>query len=890
MRVFDNSLWDAMRARWSALRHRSAMRRELGEELHAHIQHRADDLERGGMSRVEAERQARVEFGGFEHYREESHSAQGWHWAEALLRDVRFGLRVLMKSPSFTAAAVITLALGIGANTALFTLVRGILLRPLPVRAGHRLVVVWDSNPGVGLSRVGPSGQDYLDWKEQGLHSFEDLFLFEHGTGTVTGNGDPEQLAGLRVTTNFGDFFGIVPVVGRTFLPEEKSARHTLAVLSYRYWKRKYQGNAAVCGQSMTLNGENYTIIGVLPASFDEMFPVDVVVPFDDGWVRRADSDLGVLGRLRPGVTVSQASAEMNQTMARVVRQRPERKGFGTVMVLLESVRMEYIRPALLVLQCAVAFILILACANVANLMLSRGTSRRQEIAVRISLGATRKQIVRQFLVESSLLAMLGGMLGLGLAWVSMHLWARYGPAQIPVPNAAYEVTLPAVHLGGSEVVFALVVSLATGILFGLIAPLRLFTGNTQDALKNGGRGTIGAVRGRGTRAVLVVVEGALALVLVVGASLMIKSFSRLLAVNPGFDANRLLTLRIKLSADAAGSAYRDPAKRAAAFHDFLEQVRGVPGVESAAFTEIVPLSQDDMDRGPFVIEEKPMGDVKPSADYRDISPGYFETMRIPLLQGRSLTEEDDAQHPRVVVIDQTLAREYFGTENPIGKHVVLPYGSRVPRMVVGVVGAVHDSSLSGASEATIYFPYMQGPNQTMSMVVRTAQPEDVVLPGIRNAILSVDRNQPVFEERPMAEIMGNVTSAPRMAFILLDVLALVALVLAAVGIYGVTSYHVGQRTQEVGVRLTFGATPEGILRMLVRQATTLTLAGVGAGLVCALLMTRLMSSLLYGVSSTDPVIFVGGAALVTLVATIACYLPARRAVRVEPLAALRSE
>ena len=883
-------LLDVMRARWSALAHRSALWDELEEELRDHLQHRADDLERSGMSRAEAMRQARIEFGGFEHYREESHAAQGWHQGETLLRDVRFGLRILKKSPAFTAAAVITLALGIGANTALFALVRGILLRPLPVRAASRLVVIWDSNPGVGLSRVGPSGQDYLDWREQRIHAFEDLFLFEHGTGTVTGNGHPEQVAGLRVTTNFGDFFGVVPVVGRTFLPEEENARHTLAILSYRYWKRKYQGNPAVCGQSMTLNGEDYTIIGVLPASFDELFPVAVVVPFDDGWLHRADSDLGVFGRLRSHVTIRQADAEMSATMARIARQRPDRKGFGTVLVPLESVRMEYIRPALLVLQCAVGFILILACANVANLMLSRGMSRRQEMAVRISLGATRNQIVRQFLVESSLLAIFGGMLGLLLALGGVHLWARYGPTQIPVPNAAYEVTLPAVHLGVSEILFTLVVSLVTGILFGLIPPLRLFGGNMQDALKNGGRGTIGEVRGRAARAVLVVVEGALALVLVVGASLMIKSFSRLLSINPGFEPNRLLTLRIKLSEDAAGSPYRDPGKRGAVFHDFLEQVRSIPGVQSAALTEIVPLSQDDMDRGPFVVQEKTGSDVRPSADYRDISPGYFETMRIPLLQGRSFTESDDAKHPRVVVIDQTLAQDCFGTENPLGKHVVLPYGSRIPREVIGVVGAVRDSSLSGAPEATIYFPYMQGPDQTMSMVVRTALPQGTILPEIRNAIWSVDRDQPVFEVRSMPEIMGNVTSAPRIAFILLDILALVALVLAAIGIYGVTSYNVGQRTQEIGVRLTFGAPPSGILYMLVRQATTLTLLGVASGLLCASLMTRLMSSLLYGVSSTDAAIFLGATMLVTIVTIIACYLPARRAVRVDPMIALRSQ
>lgn len=869
---------------------RFAINHEIEEELRIHLQDLADDLERSGLSRAEAERQAQIQFGGFERYRAESHEARGWHPLETLVRDVRFGWRMLKKSPAFTATVVITLALGIGANTALFALVRGILLHSIPVRAANRLVVIWDSNPGEGLSRVGPSGQDYLDWKEQQIHAFEELFLFEHGTGTITGNGEPEQATGLRVTTNFGDFFGIVPVVGRTFLPSEDNAKHNLVILSYRYWKRKYQGDLSICGRGMTLNGEAYTIIGVLPAQFEELFPVDLVVPFDNQWLQRADSDLGVFGRLRPHVTVLQAAAEMNASMTRIAQQRPDRKGFGTVLVPLESVRMEYIRPALLVLQCAVGFILILACANVANLTLSRGISRKREIAVRISLGAGRRQIVRQFLVESTLLAVMGGMLGLVLALVSVHLWAQYGPTQIPVPNAASEVVLPPVFLGTSEIVFALIVSLVTGILFGLITPLKLFGGNMQDALKNGGRGTVGDVRGRGTRTSLVVVEGALALLLVVGASLMIRSFAHLLAINPGFEPSRLLTLRIKLPNDAANSSYRDPWKQGAVFQSFLESVRHVAGVQSAALTEIVPLSQDDMNRDSFLIREKPGSDVAPVADFRDISPGYFQTMGIPLVHGRSFLELDNATNPPVVIVDETLARRYFGTDDPLGKHLVLSYGPRTTREVIGVVGGVRDLSLNGAPEPTIYLPFMQSPDQTMSMVVRTALPQGAILPAIRNAIWSVDRNQPIFEVRSMPEIMANVTSAPRIAFVLLNILAVMALVLAGTGIYGVTSYNVSQRTQEVGVRIAFGADPNAVLYMMVRQATTLTMVGVGAGLLCALLMTRLMTSLLYGISSTDPVTFLSATLLVTVVSTFACYLPARRAVRVDPLVALRSE
>ena len=879
-----------VRARLSGLLHRSAMRKELEEELQLHLLDRTDDLERSGLPRAEAERQARIEFGGFERYREEAHAAQGWYAAETMARDVRLGLRVLKKSPAFTATVVITLALGIGANTALFALVRGILLRPIPVRAANRLLVIWNSNPAQGLSRVGPSGQDYLDWRDQKMHAFEDLFLFEHGTGTITGDGEPEQAAGLRVTTNFADFFGIVPALGRTFLPQEANAQHNLVILSYPYWKRKYQGDLSVCGRGMNLNGVPYTIIGVLPAQFQELFPVDIVVPFDNQWLQRADSDLGVFGRLRPQVTVGQAAAEMNAAMARIARARPGRRGYGTVLVALASVRMEYIRPALLVLQGAVGFILILACANVANLTLSRGMSRKRQTAVRLALGAGRIHILGQFLVESTLLAAMGGMLG------TAHRRGKrptVGALRADADSCAQcrlRRGLAARVSGTSDIVFALLLSLATGVLFGLITPLKLLGGNTQDALKNGGRGLVGAARGRGTRTALVVVEGALALLLVVGASLMIRSFSRLLAIHPGFEATQILTLRIKLSNDAANSAYRDPSNQAAAFHQFLERVRAVPGVQSAALTEIVPLSQDDMDRGSFLVREQPGSDRTPSADYRDISPGFFQTMGIPLVRGRRFLEMDDGNHPPVAIIDQTLARQYFAGDNPIGKHLMLGYRSGVATEIVGVVGGVRDASLSGAPESTIYLPFLQAPDQAMSMVVRTALPQATILPAIRRAIQTVDKNQPVYDVRSMPEIMGNITSAPRMVFVLLNILAVIALVLAATGIYGVTSYNVSQRTQEVGVRIAFGADPNRVLYRMVRQAATLTMLGVGAGLVCALLMTRLMSSLLYGISSTDPATFLFATLLVTLVATVACYLPARRAVRVDPLIALRSD
>ncbi|HEY1808423.1 MAG TPA: ABC transporter permease [Acidobacteriaceae bacterium] len=863
----------------------------LAEELRTHVVLRADDLERGGLARAEAVRRARLEFGGFETWREASHRELRWSALGTLGRDLRFGLRMLGKAPGFTVVAVLTLALGIGANTALFTLVRDILLRPLPVRAAHRLMVVWNNNRSENWSRIGPSGQDYLDWREQN-HSFEDLFLFEHGSGTLTGEGDPEQVSGLRVTTNFGDFLGVQPLLGRNFRLDEASARHNLMLLGYRYWQQKYNEDRSVIGRAVTLNGERYTIIGVLPASLEQLFPVDVVVPFDNDKLRASDSDLGVFGRLRPGVTVREADVEMNALMQRIARVRPERKGFGAVVVPLETVWNQSIRRALLVLEAAAAFILLLACANIANLLLSRGIARRREVAVRMSLGAGRMQVLRQFLVESTLLALMGGGAGLALAALCVRLWMRYGPAVIPVPDAAYRVALPPVHLGMGEVAFTLTLCVAIGVACGLITPVQMLRDNVSDGLKEGGRGSISAPRGQRMRAVLVVVEAALALLLVVGASLMIRSFTSLLATSPGFRPQQLLTLRIKLAADAAGSPYRDRTRQGAAFKAFLEKVRDVPGVQSAALTEIVPLSQDDMDRNAFVIREHPAppAELHLAADDRDVSAGYFATMGIPLLRGRDFRDADDAQHPQVVVIDETLARQYFGAEDPLGRHIQVPDTTRPPREVVGVVGAVHDSSLSEQPEPTIYFPYLQGPDQQMSLVVRTPLPAGAILPAIRKAIESVDPNQAIYAVRPMEEMVGEVTSAPRIAFAVLNVLAALALILAAIGIYGVTVYAVSQRTQEVGVRMAFGAPPRAILSLMMGKVTRLTLLGAGAGLVVALALTRLMGSLLYRVSGTDPAIFAAAAGLVLAVATVACWIPARRAMRVDPVVALRQE
>jgi predicted permease len=863
----------------------------LDQDIRQHIDDETQDNIARGMSPEEARYAALRKFGNVTRVKEEARGVWIKIWLEQLLQDIRFGLRTLRKSPGFTAVAVLTLALGIGANTAIFTLVKTTLLQPLPIKSSNRLVVIWINNLKQGWSRIGPAGQDYLDWREQ-AKSFDDLFLFEHGTGTVTGAGDPEQVAGLRVTTNFGEFFGIKPVLGRTFHADEQAAPHNLAILSYHYWQESFGASSDVIGRGMILNGVPYTIIGVLPTEVSTVFPIDVVVPFDNAWVKRADSDLGVFGRLKQGVTLKQASAEMSVIMQRMALERPSRKEYGAVLVPLESVRVEYIRPALLVLLGAVGFVLLIACANVANLLLSRAMGRQKEVAVRIALGAGRARLAQQFLTESFLLAFLGGCVGMLLALWSSYLLAKYTPTRIFVPNAADQVALPTVHLDSSAFVFTFIISMMAGLIFGMIPAFQSLRCKLYEWLKSGERGFGAGRRGGRSKSALVIIEGALAFVLVIGAGLMMKSFSHLLATDPGFQANHLLTLRIKLANDVKDSKYKDAHQQIAAFHNFLKAVEVLPGVQSAAVAEIIPMSQEDMDMGFFVIKERaplPPGEHM-SADFRDVSTNYFRTMGIPLIQGRAFTDRDTVENPRVVIIDETFARSFFPNENPIGRHLQIPNASAVQREIVGVVGGVHDTGFDQKPRATIYFPALQASDQAMTMVVRTALPTATILPAIKNAIWSVDRDQPVFNVRTMDDIISEITSAERIATLALDVFAFLALALAAIGIYGVTSYAVGQRTREIGIRLALGAQKDDVMRMVLGQGVRLALWSVAFGSIASLALTRLMVGLLFGISASDPFTFVAVAILMVSVGMLACYVPARRAMRVDPIVALRYE
>jgi putative ABC transport system permease protein len=877
---------------WDWMFRRRQREEELDDEVQSHLRMARQERMEQGETSEQARASAVREFGNVTLVKETTRDMWGFRWLEELLQDFRYGVRQLGRNPGFTVVAILTLALGIGANTAIFSVVNSVLLQPLPMRDGHRVVVIWVNNLTQGWSRMGPSGQDYLDWREQST-AFEDLFLFEHGSGTVTGLGEPEQVAGLRVTTNFGAFFGIKPILGRTFRLDEARGRHNLIILSSGYWQRHFGSEPTVLGKAITLNGESYTVIGVLPPGLiNTVFHADVVVPFDNDWVKRADSDLGVFGRLKPGITLRQASAEMGVIAERIGRQRASRKGFGAVLVPVEEVRVEYIRPALLVLLGAVGFVLLVACTNVANLLLARAVGRHREVAVRMALGAGRMRLLGQFLVESTVLALLGGAVGFLLAQGGTDLLMRLVPSSIPVPNAADVAVLPKVHMDGRVVIFTALASLLAGIIFGLAPAFQSLRCNVNESLKEGGRGFLTGVRGHRTLSTLLVTEAALAFVLVIGAGLMIKSFWRLLGANPGFRTDHLLTLRIKLSADRQDSAYREPRKRALALRRFLESTQALPGVQSAALTEIVPLSQESQDRWFFVIKEAaplPPGQ-KIAADLRDVSPSYFTTMGIPLLGGRVFSEYDNADAPPVVMIDETLAHQFFPNQDPLGKHLQLPDATKPAREIVGVVGAVRETGVDQQPLPTIYFPYLQSPDQTVSLVVRTASEPRAILPALKNAIWSVDKDQPLFNIKTMDEIISADVSAQRLAFILLGILAFLALTLAAIGIYGVTSYAISQRTREIGIRMALGAERYDVFSLVIRYGLKLTMLGVAVGAVAAVVLTRFLGSLLYGVKSTDPMTYLVVSLILTAVALAASYIPARRAAKVDPTVALRYE
>ncbi len=805
---------------------------------------------------------------------------------QSIVQDLRFGVRVLFKRPLVTIVAVTTLALGIGANTAIYSVVDAVLLRPLPYPGSDRMVVIWETNPTLGVRRAGPSGPTYLDWVEQS-RSFEVLVLTEAGTGTVAGADEPEQVAGMRVTVNLFELLGREAELGRTFLPEESvGGRHNSIIFSNRYWKTRLGADPDIIGQTRSGDGLEYTVIGVMPEDFWTPVPSDVFVPWWDEELRqmsRQSRSFGVFGRLREGVSPEQASSELNLIASQLAEDYPEdMRGWGVEILPLKDALFAHARNALLVLLGAVALVLLIACSNVANLLLAKAAGRHTEMSIRTSLGAGRTRLIRQVLTEGLLLGTIGGAAGLLLGAWGLEFLKTILPRTIPIPDGSAEVLLPAISIDSRVLFFALVATFLTSVLFTLVPALQATHPGGLQALCRGGRAA--TPMGPRIRNLLVVSEVAVALVLMIGAGLMIQSFMHLRQVDPGIRAEGVLTMEIELPTD---SRYQQGEEQFDFFHRVAEAVREIPEVESAAVAECVPLDQRIEGRS-FTIEGSGESeDTRFLAQYRRIGVGYLETMGIPLRAGRRFEDHDDSESVGVAVIDQTLANRYFPGRDPIGQQIRIRDGWDAPRRVIGIAGAVKQAGLDSEPEPTLYVPHAQRPAFRMKIVVRSAMDTPKLTRAVKEAVWSIDSRQPVYDIRSMGELIENSFATRRITFLLLGAFALVAVVLAAIGIYGVMSYTVAQRTQEIGIRMALGAQAGDMLRMVVRQGMAPVFIGIGVGLAGALAVTQTLSSLLYGLPSRDPLTFLAVALLLGVASALVGCIPAYRASRLDPVVAL---
>ncbi|HZH90556.1 MAG TPA: ABC transporter permease [Pyrinomonadaceae bacterium] len=802
-----------------------------------------------------------------------------------LWQDVRYGFRMLWKNPGFTFVAALTLALGIGANTSIFSVVNAVVLRPLPLPDAEQLVWFDGVNPARGITESSLSMPDYLDWRNQS-DAFQSMTAFVQGSAILADEGsEPERVPRGVVTASFFPTVGVNPVQGRALLAEDElPGSEPVAVLSHGLWQRRFGANPNVVGSKFTLSGRSVMVVGVMPAGFDYPGRAQLWSALKTGAEdqRRDNRYLHVLARLKPTVTLAQAQTQIDALSARFAQQYPETNGGQSAKLTgLQEWTTRSVRTSLLLLFGAVGFVLLIACANVANLLLARSAARRKEIALRTALGAGRPRIIRQLLTESLLLATLGGAAGLILSLFLTDLLIALSPANIPRLN---EIKLDARVLGFTVGVVTLV-----GLLFGLAPAWQASKTDLNEALKDGGRSsTEGHGRNR-LRALLIVAEVALSLLLLVGAGLLVKSFVLLRDVHPGFDAKNVLTMRISLP----GARYPEPQQSERFYRELTERVRTLPGVEAAGATVSLPLGGSGFSVGrSFIPEGRPLVPAESlDTGYFVATPDYFKAMRIPVKTGRVFTEQDKADAPPVVVVNESLARRVFPGEDPIGKRITVWRDEKFAREIVGIVGDVKSSRLDAETKSQIYVPYAQDAGWgALSLAVRTTVEPETLTAAVRGAVLSVDKNQPVHDVKTMEDVLSASVANNRLVVLLFGLFALFALVLAAVGIYGVMSYSVTQRTHEIGIRMALGAQPADVLRLILRQGMVLTLLGVGLGLAGSFALSRLLSSLLFGVSATDPVTFGGLSLLLTAVALVACYIPTRRAMKVDPMVALRNE
>ncbi|MBL8203168.1 MAG: ABC transporter permease [Blastocatellia bacterium] len=812
---------------------------------------------------------------------------------QTLWHDLRYGLRLLLRKPAFTAVAILALALGIGANTAIFSVVNAILLRPLPYPEPERLVQLNHNYPQINL-KASVSAFGYSIYKEQ-AKAFEQITAISGSSLNLTDGGEPEQLQAMTVTASFFPLFGAEAARGRVILPEEEQeGRNRVAVLSDALWTRRFGADPSLVNKTITLNGENYLVIGVMPAQFQfgrEFGRVpDLWVPLTFTPQQLSPNNLNneylsVFGRVRTGLSVQQAQAELDVLADNVRKQyspNTSREQWGLLLQPLNELVVGDVRFALWVLLGAVGLVLLIACANVANLTLARAADRQREMAVRAALGAGRARVIRQMLTESVLLAVMGGVLGLGLAAWGVSLLSKLTQIQIP---RSHEI-----GLDWRVLLFTLGVSVLTGILFGLVPALQASRGNVYDTLKDGGRSGQGGARGR-LRSSLIVAEMALALMLLVGAGLLMRSFWQLQQVSPGFQPQGVLSLMVSLP----GHKYKEPPQRVNFFDQLLPQLKALPGVQSVGASSVIPMSGTNSS-GSFQIEGRqiPQGQSSPHGDRWQAAGDYFETMKIPLVRGRYFTAQDTANSLGVAIIDETMARKYWPNEDPLGKRISFErddQGQPRWREIVGLVGHAKHRNLEGESRVQYYIPYAQRPNSTsMFLVLRTTGDPTNVAGTVRNAVRNLDKELPVFRVTTMEQLVADSMAQRRFTLWLLGIFAVTALLLAAVGLYGVLAYSVSQRSHEIGIRMALGAQGSDVQKLVVGQGMKLVLLGTGIGLVGAFALMRLMASLLFGVGAADPVTYVAITSLLAGVALLACWIPARRATKVDPIIALRYE
>src|SRR5687768_17385025 len=814
-----------------------------------------------------------------------------------LLKDLRYGVRMLLKHPGVSIIAIITLALGIGANTAIFSVVNAVLLRPLTYKDPERLVSLWENVPAHGRWRASPG--NFHDWKKQNT-LFEGISAYGGSAMSLTGDGEPEQLHGSRVSSDYFAVVGVEPVLGRSFSPEEyEVGKGQVVILAHGLWQRRFGGDQNVLNRTISLDGSNYTVVGVMPRGLYPARPLTtgqldfeetgqqywLPMSFDPQWAAvRSAHVLGVVGRLKPGVTLDQAAAEMNAIGARLEQEYASNKGKGIIVNPFMNEVVGNVRTGLVTMLIAVGLVLLIACANIAGLLLAQHAARSKEIAIRAALGASRGRLVRQFFLEGLLLSLLGTLAGIGLAALSLNVLLKLVTQNIP--------RLDHVQLDWQVLGFTLLLAIATCFVFGLIPAWHASKPNLHTTIEQTGRTSGPGGRRLRLRQALVIAQVSMAVMLVIGAGLLIKSFWRLQQVDPGFQPQRVLSLGLTLPY----SRYPKPEQINQFFNQLNDRVSNLPGVQSTAVAYDNPLQTSWIDS--FEIEGRvaPADGSSLSANFNPIGPDYFVTVGAPMVKGRQFTAQDDPDHPGVVIVNETFVRHYFPNDEPLGRRLKLGpsriwRGQRLTSFeIVGVVRDVKSAGLQAESEPTYYVPAAQAPLHDMALMVRTTTEPASIVPSLRQAVWAVDPNQPISNVTTMEQIVSDSISQPRLNMTLMALFGALALILAAVGIYGLLSYTVTQRTQEMGIRMALGAQVGDVMRLVLKQGMVLAIVGQAVGLAGALVLTRLIRALLFGVTPTDVTIFAAVVAVLTTIALLACYLPARRATKVDPLKALRYE